>query len=270
MAHLAHLRRLARLPRSAIELLALADQPLEPADVLQERVGALVLARSGLGGLAGARRRGLPRRRRRCGARRSRRRFSRSARLRTYWTPVEREHGLAHLALAGLDLLGDRDLLLAGEERDAAHLLEVHADRIGGFAGSALGLLGLRRLLGPLGLGRPSRASPSASAVSSTASTSMSMSPSIETTWSSSSAAAGSAPTSRGSSPAGERGSGRASRTRVFFSAARFSMCFTVAGAGPGCPPESKTPTGLRRGDTGGLSAPCGDYPTERLRTRIG
>ena len=68
---------------------------------------------------------------------------------------VEREHGLAHLALAALDLLGDRDLLLAREEGHAAHLLEVHAHRVGGLAGRALGrFLGLGLLLGPLGLDR--------------------------------------------------------------------------------------------------------------------
>jgi hypothetical protein len=57
--------------------------------------------------------------------------------VKTYCTRlVEREDGFAHLALAGLDLLGDRDLFLASEERHAAHLLEVHADRIGGLAGA--------------------------------------------------------------------------------------------------------------------------------------
>src|SRR5438477_243894 len=62
---------------------------------------------------------------------------------------------LAHLALAALDLLGDRDLLLAREEGHAAHLLEVHAHRVGGLAGRALGrFLGLGLLLGPLGLDR--------------------------------------------------------------------------------------------------------------------
>src|SRR5205085_4774283 len=56
----------------------------------------------------------------------------------------------------GLDLLGDRDFFLAGEQRNAAHLLEVHADRVGGLAGRAVGGLFLfRRLLGgPLGLDR--------------------------------------------------------------------------------------------------------------------
>ena len=66
---------------------------------------------------------------------------------------IEGEDGLAHLALAGLDLLGDRDLLLAREQRDAAHLLEVHADGIGRLAGRALGLLRFGLLLGPLRLG---------------------------------------------------------------------------------------------------------------------
>src|SRR5262249_43245212 len=68
---------------------------------------------------------------------------------------IEREDRLAHLALARLDLLGDRDFLFAREERDAPHLLEVHAHRVGGLAGRALGLLlfPLRRLLGrPFGL----------------------------------------------------------------------------------------------------------------------
>ena len=77
-------------------------------------------------------------------------RFSRSARLSTYCTARSSEKTrLAHLALAGLDLLRDRDLLLAREERDAAHLLEVHAHRIGGLAGRALDLLGLGGLLDP-------------------------------------------------------------------------------------------------------------------------
>src|SRR5581483_2042852 len=65
---------------------------------------------------------------------------------------VEREDALAHLPLAGLDLLGDRDLLLAREEGNPAHLLEVHADGIGGLAGAPLGLLGLGLLLRPLRL----------------------------------------------------------------------------------------------------------------------
>ena len=160
---------------------------------------------------------------------------SRSARLSTYWSgQIEREHGLAHLALAGLDLLGDRDLFLAREERDAAHLLEVHADRIGGLAGSPLGLLGLGLLLGPLRLRRPCRA-PRRAPSPRRASTSMSISPSIETTWSSSSGAAPSpaiSPLSRVSlatAAAGrgprERGASRTSATDFFTS--RFSGRFT-------------------------------------------
>src|SRR6185436_17732850 len=43
----------------------------------------------------------------------------------------EREDGLAHLELARLDALGDDDLVHAGEQGDAAHLLEVHANRVG-------------------------------------------------------------------------------------------------------------------------------------------
>ena len=66
---------------------------------------------------------------------------------------LEREDGLPNLALAGLDLLGDRDFLLAAEEGDTAHLLEVHADGVGGFARRAFGLLRLGRLLDPLRLG---------------------------------------------------------------------------------------------------------------------
>src|SRR4029078_2187882 len=50
--HLAYLGR-PRLAALGIELGMLADQALELAHVLQEGVGALVLARSGLGGLAG-------------------------------------------------------------------------------------------------------------------------------------------------------------------------------------------------------------------------
>src|SRR6185437_8445027 len=40
------------------------------------------------------------------------------------------EHGLQHLALAVLDALGDLDLALAGEQRDRAHLAQVHADGV--------------------------------------------------------------------------------------------------------------------------------------------
>ena len=40
------------------------------------------------------------------------------------------EHGLEHLALAVLDALGDLDLALAGEQRDRAHLAQVHADGV--------------------------------------------------------------------------------------------------------------------------------------------
>ncbi len=43
----------------------------------------------------------------------------------------QREDGLPHFQLARLDALGDDDLVLAGEQGDAAHLLEVHPDRIG-------------------------------------------------------------------------------------------------------------------------------------------
>src|SRR5262249_22964019 len=67
---------------------------------------------------------------------------------------VERENRLAHLALAGLDLLRDRHLLLAGEEGNAAHLLEVHPDRVGGLARRALDFLGFGGLFRPVGLGR--------------------------------------------------------------------------------------------------------------------
>ena len=167
MRRLADLRR-ARLAALGDELLALADEPASLRDLLQER-----------------RRPACPRAASVPRPPRWSRRWSASSSPKTWRASispsrqpvaevehvlereVEREDGLAHLALAGLDLLGDRDLLLAGEERDAAHLLEVHADRIGGLARRALGLLGLGRLLGPLGLGRPSRRS-SASAVSST------------------------------------------------------------------------------------------------------
>ncbi len=64
------------------------------------------------------------------------------------------EHFVGDLQLTGFDLLGDRDLLLAREERHAAHLLEVHPNRIGSVAEGALlglGRLGLR--LGRLRLG---------------------------------------------------------------------------------------------------------------------
>ena len=40
------------------------------------------------------------------------------------------EHGLEHLALAVLDALRDLDLALAGEQRDRAHLAQVHADGV--------------------------------------------------------------------------------------------------------------------------------------------
>jgi hypothetical protein len=65
---------------------------------------------------------------------------------------VEGVDGLAHVALARLDLLRDGDLFLPREQGDAAHLLEVHADGIGRLGGSPFGLLRLRLLLGPLRL----------------------------------------------------------------------------------------------------------------------
>ena len=46
----------------------------------------------------------------------------------------ERENGLADLELARLDALRNDDLVLAREQRDAAHLLEVHPDGIGRIA----------------------------------------------------------------------------------------------------------------------------------------
>src|SRR5262249_56217160 len=65
---------------------------------------------------------------------------------------IEREHTLPHLALAGLDLLGNRHLLLTREEGAAAHLLEIHANRIGRLTGRPFRLLRLGLLLGPFGL----------------------------------------------------------------------------------------------------------------------
>ncbi len=147
---LAHLRGLG-LAELGLELLALADQAAELADVFQELGRALVffplgdLGGGGLGGVVVAEH--VPRLD-----------LAVAEPLGEVEDVLhrldEREDGFAHLALAGLDLLGDRDFLLASEERHAPHLLEVHADRIGGLAGCPLGrffLLG--RLLGrPLGL----------------------------------------------------------------------------------------------------------------------
>jgi hypothetical protein len=55
-----------------------------------------------------------------------------------------REDLVGHLHLAGFDLLGDRDLFLARQERHAAHLLQIHPHRIRGVPEGAL--FGLRRL----------------------------------------------------------------------------------------------------------------------------
>ena len=40
-------------------------------------------------------------------------------------------NAVAHFVQAALDLLGDRDFLLARQQRDAAHLLQIHAHRVG-------------------------------------------------------------------------------------------------------------------------------------------
>ena len=150
---LASLRR-ARLASLGHELVLLAHEPAQLRHLLQEAIGPLVFSRTGLarlGGLAGGRlvvAEDVPR-----------------LDLTVLQTigetehvlhrQVEREDRLAHLALAGLDLLRDGDFLLAREEGNAAHLLEVHPHRIGGLAGCALDLLGLGGLLGPgVGLGR--------------------------------------------------------------------------------------------------------------------
>jgi hypothetical protein len=92
---------------------------------------------------------------------------------------VEREDGL-RTSRSPLDLLGDRDLFLAREERHAP-ISWVHPDRIGGLARRALGGL-LRRLLGASRLRPPSDSSASGSRLPGDISTSMSISPSIETT----------------------------------------------------------------------------------------
>ena len=112
---LAALRGLGALALG-VEPLALADEALELADLLQEAVGALVFLRAGLG--ASRRSRWSSRRRRRCDGPRSRRAQALAESDHVLERGVEREDGLAHLPLAGLDLLGDGDLLLAGEERE--------------------------------------------------------------------------------------------------------------------------------------------------------
>ena len=56
---------------------------------------------------------------------------------------------LDHGELAALDALGNFDLALAGEERDRAHLAEVHPDRVVGLVERAGGQVELE-LLGPL------------------------------------------------------------------------------------------------------------------------
>ena len=58
-----------------------------------------------------------------------------------------------HHVAAGLDPLGDRDLALARQQLDAAHLAQIHADRVvgaaeGGFIDIAAGFLVLLLLLG--------------------------------------------------------------------------------------------------------------------------
>ncbi len=74
-------------------------------------------------------------------------------------TKVERDRGaedlVFDLVLAGLDPLGDFDFLLAREQLEVAHLLQVEANRIGRFGeriGDHRGLGGLLGLL--LGLDR--------------------------------------------------------------------------------------------------------------------
>src|SRR5262249_21858577 len=140
-----------RLVRLRDELFALPGEALELAHLLQEPVGALVLLDLGpLRGLGF----GL------VVAEDVARLDLAMAQLlaereHVLEREIEREDALAHVALAGLDLLGDRDLLFPGEKRNTPHLLQVHPDRIGGLAGRALrGLLGLGLLLGPLLLGR--------------------------------------------------------------------------------------------------------------------
>jgi len=48
------------------------------------------------------------------------------------------EDFLTHVTFAGFDLLGDLDLLLACQQRDGAHFLQVHSDRVGGVFAEAL------------------------------------------------------------------------------------------------------------------------------------
>ena len=131
------------------QLLPLAGQPLQPAHLLEESVRALVLLALGPFDRLGLRLviaedvPGLD--------------FALAEPLRqihhVLQGEIQREHPLPHFALAGFDLLGDRHLLLTGEEGDASHLLEVHAYGVGGLAGRPFGLLGLGLLLGPLRLG---------------------------------------------------------------------------------------------------------------------
>ena len=51
------------------------------------------------------------------------------------------EHDLQHAPLALLDALGDLDLALAGEQRDRAHLAQVHAHRVVGLRVAAVEVL---------------------------------------------------------------------------------------------------------------------------------
>ena len=79
-----------------------------------------------------------------------------------------------HHVAAGLDALGDGDLALARQQLDAAHLAQVHADRVVGaaeallvdVAGRLLVLLGL--VLGLLGLGDAGASPSSFSSLSTT------------------------------------------------------------------------------------------------------
>ena len=74
-----------------------------------------------------------------------------------------------HRLAAGLDALGDRDLALAGEKLDRAHLAQVHAHRIVGAVGRLLGRSRGRRRRGSRAVSTRSPPSASSSSAASAA-----------------------------------------------------------------------------------------------------